>query len=303
MEGAFVMGFRILVVNTHSKLSYKNNYLYFKSEEKVEPIHLSEIDMLFLETTDIAITTMLMSKLIQENISVIFCDSKRLPVAQLAPFYGRHDSTLTIKKQIAWTEEEKARVALELIKQKITNQSAFLKDNNFAEKSMAVTELLKGLEFNDPSNREGHAARIFFNTLYGNDFSRDDVCDVNAALDYGYTLIMSLFAREIVKCGCITQLGVNHSNQFNPYNLASDIMEPFRIIIDEIVYKNRHMGFDVLKWKLFEIFSRTYHFNKSNMFLNNIVAYYVKACIAYLNNDAVKLSIFEYKSTNEAERE
>jgi len=297
------MGFRILIVNSHSKLSYKNNYLYFKSEDKVEPIHLSEIDMLFLETTDIAITTMLMSKLMEQNISVIFCDNKRLPSAQLTPFYGRHDSTLAIKKQILWTEEEKARVAHELIRQKINNQSIFLQDNNFVEKSAAVKELLKGLEVHDPNNREGHAARIFFNTLYGNSFSRDDVCDINAALDYGYTLIMSLFAREIIKCGCITQLGINHSNQFNPYNLASDIMEPFRIVIDEIVYKNRHAPFDTIKWKLFEVFNRTYYFNNSSMFLNNIAAHYVKACISYLNNDAVKLPIFGYKSAKEAEKE
>ena len=297
------MGFRILVVSAHSKLSYKNNYLYFKSEEAVEPIHLSEIDMLFLETTDITITTMLMAKLMQQNISVIFCDEKRLPSAKLMPFYGRHDSTLTIKKQIGWHEQTKAHTAYELIKQKINNQSIFLASNGFNEKSAAVDELLLGLEFNDPSNREGHAARIFFNTLYGNNFSRDDVCDVNAALDYGYTLIMSIFAREIVKCGCITQLGVNHSNQFNPYNLASDLMEPFRIAIDEIVYKNRNIKFEKMKWELFTIFEKNYHFNGSNMFLNNIVSNYVKACIAYLNNEGAELPVFSYRAIEGAKKE
>ncbi|MCL1884730.1 MAG: type II CRISPR-associated endonuclease Cas1, partial [Defluviitaleaceae bacterium] len=211
------MGFRVLVVNTHSKLSYKNNYLYFKAAERVEPIHLSEIDMLVLETTDIAITTMLLAKLTHQNICVIFCDEKRLPSAQLIPFYGRHDSALTLKNQIVWSEEKKAAATFEILRQKINNQSLFLDAHGFREKSQSVRDLLSELEPHDPNNREGHAARIFFNTLYGNDFSRDDVSEINAALDYGYTLVMSVFAREIVKCGCITQLGINHHNQFNPY--------------------------------------------------------------------------------------
>ncbi|MTW38307.1 type II CRISPR-associated endonuclease Cas1, partial [Streptococcus pneumoniae] len=76
-----------------------------------------------------------------------------------------------------------------------------------------------------------------FNTLFGNDFSREQDNDVNASLDYGYTLILSMFAREIVLSGCMTQFGLKHANQFNQFNLASDIMEPFRPIIDRIVYE------------------------------------------------------------------
>ena len=148
------MGFRILVVNTHSKLSYKNNYLYFKTADRVEPIHLSEIDMLVLETTDIAITTMLLAKLTQQNICVIFCDEKRLPSAQLVPFYGRHDSALTLKKQIAWGEEKKAETTFEILHQKIKNQSLFLDAHGFCKKAEAVRDLLVGLEPHDPKNRE-----------------------------------------------------------------------------------------------------------------------------------------------------
>jgi len=288
------MGFRVLVVNTHSKLSYKNNYLYFKTADRVEPIHLSEIDMLVLETTDIAITTMLLAKLTQENICVIFCDEKRLPSAQLVPFYGRHDSALTLKKQIAWGEEKKAETTLEILHQKINNQSLFLDAHGFFNKAEAVRDLLSGLEPHDPNNREGHAARIFFNTLYGNDFSRDDVSEINAALDYGYTLIMSVFAREIVKCGCITQFGINHSNQFNAYNLASDLMEPFRILVDAIVYKNRKKHFEEIKWRLFELFDTTYTFEGANMFLNNIAGKYVKSCVAFLCGESGGIPVFEY---------
>ena len=84
-------------------------------------------------------------------------------------------------------------------------------------------------------------------------FSREQDSDINASLDYGYTLILSMFAREIVLSGCMTQFGLKHSNQFNQFNLASDIMEPFRPIIDRIVYENRNSSFVKIKRELFTI--------------------------------------------------
>lgn len=288
------MGFRTIVVNQHSKLSYKNNHLIFKSETTTETIHLSEIDLIILETTDIVITTMLVAKLVEENIAVIFCCKKSLPSAQLVPYYGRHDSSLTMKKQLQWDDDRKHYAASQIIRQKMHNQAEFLHSYNFTQKATAIIKLADQLQPTDPTNREGHAARIFFNTLYGNDFSRHNPNTINSGLDYGYTLIMAMFAREIAKCGLLTQLGINHSNQFNPYNLASDIMEPFRPIIDDIVYTHSSHNFDYIKNKLFEIFLQTYAYNGAQMYLSNIVSHYVKGCIAYLNQETANLPIFAY---------
>jgi len=96
-------------------------------------------------------------------------------------------------------------------------------------------------------------------------------------------LLMSVFSREIVKCGCLTQLGINHTNQFNPFNLASDLMEPFRLIVDEIVYDHHAEPFPIIKRKLLAIFTRTYLYRKSDMYLMNIAAHYTKNVIDYLN--------------------
>jgi len=288
------MGFRTVIVNKHSKLGYKNNHLVFKSTSEIQSIHLSEIDNLILETTDIAISTMLISKLIDYGVNVIFCDAKRMPAAGLMPYYGRHDSPLTINKQINWNEETNGILAYNILQQKIRNQSIFLKTNKFFDKANAIERLLCELELADPSNREGHAARIFFNTLYGNDFSRDNICDINSGLDYGYTLIMSIFAREIVKCGCLTQLGVNHRNQFNQFNLASDLMEPFRLLVDEIVFDNKYESFASIKGELFRMFSNTYFYKESQMYLNNIVTNYVKKCVDFLNEEGDTIPNFTY---------
>lgn len=277
------MGWRTVVVNTHSKLSYKNNHLIFKDASRTELIHLSEVDILLLETTDIVLSTMLIKRLVDENILVIFCDDKRLPTAMLMPYYARHDSSLQLSNQITWSEDVKAEVWTTIIAQKILNQAMYLGDCGFFEKSQSVIDLYNGLELFDPSNREGHAARIYFNTLFGNDFSREQDNDINAALDYGYTLILSMFAREVVVCGCMTQFGLKHANQFNQFNLASDVMEPFRPIIDRIVYENRNDDFVKIKRELFTIFSDTFLYNGKEMYLSNIISDYTKKVIKTLN--------------------
>jgi CRISPR-associated endonuclease Cas1 subtype II len=278
------MGWRTVIVNTHSKLSYKNNHLIFKDATRTEMIHLSEVDILLLETTDIVLSTMLIKRLVDENILVIFCDDKRLPTAHLMPYYARHDSSLQISRQIDWEEAVKAEVWTHIISQKILNQSIYLSECGFIEKSQSVMNLYHSLELFDPSNREGHSARIYFNTLFGKDFNRELDNDINASLDYGYTLLLSMFAREVVLSGCMTQFGLKHANQFNQFNLASDIMEPFRPIIDQIVYENRNHSFVKIKRELFTIFSDTFQYNNKEMYLTNIVSDYTKKVIKALNN-------------------
>ncbi|EAA0092442.1 type II CRISPR-associated endonuclease Cas1 [Listeria innocua] len=279
------MGWRTVVVNSHSKLSYKNHHLVFKSAYQQEMIHLSEIDVLILETTDITLTTMLINCLVAENILILFCDDKRLPIGKVLPFYGRHDSSLQLSKQLEWEFESKATVWTEIISQKILNQSTFLSMLNCDEKADSLIKLHETLETFDPTNREGHAARIYFNQLFGNDFTREQENDINSGLNYGYTLLLSVFARELVKSGCMTQLGLKHSNQFNDFNFASDLMEPFRPLVDQIVYEKRNEDFQVIKRSLFEMFIKQFDYNNQHMFLTNIASDYTKKIVKVLNEE------------------
>lgn len=286
------MGWRTVIVNSHSKLSYSNNYLIYKSSTKTEKVHLSEIDILVLETTDIVLTTMLIKRLVDENILLLFCDDKRLPIGKLLPFYSRHDSSLQLSRQIEWDEVRKIEVWTEIISQKILNQMQHLNQLIFDEKAYSLMVLHEDLEPFDPTNREGHAARIYFNTLFGNGFSRSDSNDINIGLNYGYTLLLSVFAREIVKMGCMTQFGLKHSNQYNEFNLASDLMEPFRPLVDQIVYENRMQPFPAMKRKLFDLFTNLYGYGNKEMYLTNIVSDYTKKVIKVLNNDEERIPIF-----------
>lgn len=93
----------------------------------------------------------------------------------------------------------------------------------------------ESVEEGDRTNREGHAAKVYFNALWGREFSRREPSVVNGALNYGYAIILSACNREAAASGYMTQLGLFHDNIFNPFNLGSDLMEPFRPLVDREV--------------------------------------------------------------------
>lgn len=288
------MTWRIIVINEHSKLSYQNGSLIYKSDNAVEKIHLSEVHTLLLETTDINITTGLIFKLIDSNIKVIFCDKQRNPQAELIPYYGTHDSSKKISQQINWQPDYKQYIWTEVIKQKICNQATHLRNIGELDSSEKLRNYLVEIKPFDATNREGHSAKVYFNTLFGKKFSREQENDINAFLDYGYSLILSMVNREIAKNGQLTQLGLKHSNYFNPYNLSSDLMEPFRIIVDEIVYEIQEQSFKLNKHRLFTIFQKTYRYNDKEMYLTNIIEHYVKKILTCLDKQDIK-NIPEFK--------
>ena len=123
------------------------------------------------------------------------------------------------------------------------NQANVLHKAGFTE-AEKLYDYAQNVIFFDQTNREGHAAKVYFNRLFGKNFSREYECDINSALDYGYAILLSVFNREVVINGYITQLGIRHINEYNQFNLSCDIMEPFRVIVDWYVYNNRERMFN-----------------------------------------------------------
>ncbi len=225
------MSWRIVSISSVSKLDYKMGYLVVRNKEKTTRIHLSEIAILILETTAISLTAYLIRELEKQKIDIIFCDEKRTPYGILSSLYGSHNTALKYREQAEWPKERIEMVWAEIVKQKIRGQLAVLPENKIDE-----IGLLKGyvneVQPGDLTNREGHAAKVYFNALFGMDFSREKDSSINAALNYGYGLLLSAQAREITSYGYCTQLGIFHSNRFNRLNLACDLMEPFRPFVD-----------------------------------------------------------------------
>lgn len=156
---------------------------------------------------------------------------------------------------------------------------------------------IEELEVGDVTNREGHAAKVYFNALFGKDFTRSRDCIINAALNYGYSLILSCISREVTAHGYITQLGLFHSNMFNQFNLSCDLMEPFRIIIDRWVYKNTPTVFGKEeKHTIVSLLSTTVMINESEQYLSNAMRFYCRSVFEALNdNDVSKISFYSLK--------
>ena len=160
---------------------------------------------------------------------------------------------------------------------------------NFVLRVNAIRELLSWIGLLGEAN--------YFNTIFGMDFSREKDCPVNAALNYGYGILLSLVNREIVCCGKLTQLGIHHRNEFNQFNLSCDIMEPFRVVIDEFVYLHKEDTFDTsYKFSLVNLANKSLRFNGRECLLSDVVAQYVKSVFDSLDSDGEKpLPVFEFE--------
>ena len=227
------MGFRTVVVGSHCKLEYSLNFLIFKTAEETKRILLDEINSLIVESTAVAITTSLLAELVKHKINVIFCDEKHNPISELLPLTNSYNGYKKITEQINWDKKACDAVWREIIKQKIINQANTLLKVNKADIAEQLLSYAQDVEDGDHTNREGHAAKVYFNNMFHESFTRNDESIVNAYLDYGYTILLSLINRTIVNFGYLTQLGIHHIGETNPYNLSSDIIESFRFVVDE----------------------------------------------------------------------
>lgn len=277
------MSWRNVIISRRCKLDYKMGYLVVRSDE-IQRIYLDEIAVLMLENPAISLTGCLMEALMQKKIKVIFCDGKRSPIAEVVPYHGSHDSARRIKKQIAWLDAVKGQVWQSIIREKIGKQAAFLKELQHDREYAMLTQYGCSVEPHDATNREGHAAKVYFNALFGMNFSRGLDSPVNAALDYGYSLLLSAFNREVALNGCLTQLGIFHDNVFNHFNLSCDLMEPFRILIDRMVYAMAPAQFATdEKHALWQVFSQTVQYAGNKQLVSAAIRLYTRNVMDCLN--------------------
>lgn len=262
--------------------------------DKLEMIHLSEINYIIIENGMASITSFLISELVKEKIKVIFCDEQRNPCAEIMPYYGAFNTSKKILNQTKWEDEKKDLAFQKIVEYKIVNQSQVLKNNN-KENWDKLLDFANEVQPGDATNREGHAAKVYFNSLFGNDFTRDnDELEINKALNYGYSILLSLLNKEIVSKGYITQLGINHKNEYNNFNLACDLMEIFRPLVDEIVLNNIDKEFNKeYKYKLINLLNKQIRIQGSYQYLPNAVKIFIQNVFDYLENK--KESIINYE--------
>ena len=293
------MTWRTVVIASNAKLDLKMGYMVIRTSE-IQKVHLSEISVLIVESTAVSITAMLMCELVRRKIKVILCDEIHEPYGEITPLYGSHDSTEKIRKQIKWKDSIKDEIWAEIVRCKIINQARLAEYFDYERASM-IKGFADGIEPGDRTNREGHAAKVYFNTIFGSDFSRKSSCPKNIHLNYGYSILLSAVNREISALGYLTQLGIHHDNVYNCFNLGSDIMEPIRPLIDSIVLDLDDEVTTQSKHQLANVLNNQVYIDGKHHYLNNAIRIYVKSVTdAINNNDSSLIKFCEYERKSDA---
>ena len=286
------MSWRTVVISTRAKLDLQMGYLVVRGEGTVK-IPLGEIGMLLIENTAVSLTASLLAELTKRKVKVVFCDEKRNPSSELVGFYGSHDTSNKVRKQISWKEATKQAVWTEIVSEKIKKQKELLETLGKEAEAELLSSYIDEIQWNDITNREGHAAKVYFNALFGMDFTRTSDNLINAALNYGYSIVLSAFNREVTANGYITQLGLFHDNMFNPFNLSSDLMEPFRILVDQTVWNMPLQEFEHKeKMAIVNILNHEVEIDGRRQYVGNAIKIFCKSVFDALNEDDSSLIRF-----------
>ncbi|CCY47803.1 type II CRISPR-associated endonuclease Cas1 [Peptostreptococcus anaerobius] len=290
------MSWRTVVIKSRSKLDYKMNYMVIRTVEDTKKVFLDEIHTLIVESTAVSITAALLNELTKSKVKIIFCDEKRNPSSELISYYGSHDTSAKYRNQISWNQSIKEEVWTEIVREKIKNQAKLLKELGHEECKM-LEEYYNQVELFDTTNREGHAAKVYFKAIFGKNFSRSDEVPINSALNYGYAILLSTINREIVSMGYMTQFGLFHDNMFNQFNLSCDLMEPFRIYVDKKIIEMDIKEFtSIEKLNIIEAMNDMIEIDGQNMYFNNALKIYCRSVFDALNNnDVLDIKFWRYE--------
>lgn len=234
---------RTVIVESPGKMRLKEGQFAVEVADGWRYIPLEQIRQVLISTEQGSVSLALLTNLASRGVSVLFCDGTHMPACSVVPINRHFESAGHLMDQAGWTVRKKNAVWNQIVRMKIKQQKCLLdrlgkgsvnKLKNFS------TQVREG----DKSNREAVAAGVYFTALFGNEFTRHAGDELNAALNYGYAILCSAFSRLISLHGYSTALGIHHCSRGNPVNLASDLMEPFRPFVDEIVFQNRDHPFD-----------------------------------------------------------
>lgn len=232
------MGYRSVVISSPAKISVKNEQLIIEGDVSGK-IPIEDIRTLMVENRLAVITAYAISSLSEAGVCVYFCDEKHLPSAVLQPI-GRHSrQRKQLLLQLSQTKPHLKQMWKDIVIAKIKNQAKCLElcgvDKEYYQK---VGRLSAQVQSGDTSNVEGYAASLYFPYLFGKGFVRGDDSAINAALNYGYAILRGYIARVVANYGYEPCLGIHHCNEYNSYNLADDLIEPFRPLVDLFVFNN-----------------------------------------------------------------
>ena len=231
-----------LIITSPVYLSLKNHQLVitFKDNDDSVTRPIEDIGFVVIENPQVSISVPALNELADNNVSVIFCDNKKMPRTMLMTLEGNTTQQESYKYQIGASAPTKKNIWKQLVESKIRNQSLLL--NKEGKDGDVLKPFYMNVKSGDSDNREGAAAREYWIRLFDNGFKREhEGLPPNNLLNYGYTILRAAVARALIGSGLYPAFGVFHRNRYNAFPLADDVMEPYRPFVDEIVY---HLYYD-----------------------------------------------------------
>ena len=290
------MGWKTIIIGCESKVSLTLNRMRITIDDEYQNIPLSDIDTVIFSHIGVVITIPLLSKLVENNINIIVCDDKNDPIGIFQPFNTHSLVFKRLNNQLNWKLTRKKKFWKIIIEQKIQREIDALtieKKNDLVVKQLNVYK--DSVYTDDQTNREAIAARSYFQELFGNGFTRDDNNVVNATLNYGYKIIASYISKCITSRGLITQLGVHHIGESNPFNLTYDFIEPFRVFIDLWVYENIKSSFSTYeKTEIINILNYKINVNHKWIRLCDAIEDIIDSYIAFLDERENNIITIDY---------
>lgn len=284
------MSWRTVVITQHAKVSYSGRRLIVQTNDNIHQIPIDDIQVLLISTLQAVLTAPAITELSQAGAKIIFTGRDSNPTCEVTELYPGNRNSVSIQNQAQWPRELKETLWDSMVRAKINMQL-----QSAAQLGHEITELqteAAQCQFADKTNKEAVIARKYFQLIFGKDFIRTDCNSINAALNYGYSILLAAVNREIVSNGFLTQLGVHHHNAMSDFNLGSDLMEPFRPIIDYWVatQKFNELTPDV-KFGLIELLNLEIEYNGKNTLLRNALTKHVQNCLNYTTHPQEKLTV------------
>lgn len=224
--------------NRHLRLA-RNAMEVMEGDTKLGRLPLSDINAVIVHAYRATFSTDLAAALAAESIPVILCDGKHMPSSIIWPVTGHFEQADRIACQAAVRKPVIGRLWRQIIRAKIREQATTLRPHD-VEGADALMRIVREVKPGDPDNLEARAARFYWTRLLGGDFVRNpDGGGLNGVLNYGYIVVRSAMARAVAAAGLSPALGIFHTSKRNPFRLVDDLMEPFRPLVDRVVFAHR----------------------------------------------------------------
>lgn len=229
---SFDEAFKSVLISKQAKISLRQNHLVINQSENEAKLYLKDIAFVICESPHITITSALLSAFAKYKIILLICDESHIINGIFTPFLGHFKSAKLAKEQLGTKPQKRAILWQKIIKNKIINQAKVLETQGFQKECNDLISLAKIVALNDSKNIEANAAALYFKTLFGKNFSRNNPNIINSMLNYGYAILRACVIRAVCVSGLLSWAGIKHSNIYNEFNLCDDLMEVFRPFVD-----------------------------------------------------------------------